>query len=322
MPFKANASRRHHIPRQRHRVRNWAEYDAGLRARGSLTVWFTQEAVERWRAETRTTPGGQRTYSDLAITAALTLRAVFRLPLRQTEGLVGSIIHLLGVELAVPDHSTLSRRARTLRLPPEPVSPGGAVELLVDSTGVKLCGPGEWLVEKHGTQRRRAWKKLHVGLDAATGRIVAATLTDHDVDDGSQVGALLDQVEEPLACFVADGAYDQSGVTETVAAHTPDAAVVVPPRSTAVPSATADTDPTQRDRHLQHIAEHGRLAWQKSSGYNVRALVEAFFSRWKRVIGDGLQFRTEDRRNTEIAVAVRILNDMLDLGRPDSVCVA
>jgi hypothetical protein len=111
MPFKANASRRHHIPRQRHRVRNWAEYDAGLRARGSLTVWFTQEAVERWRAETRTTPGGQRTYSDLAITTALTLRAVFRLPLRQTEGLVGSIIHLLGVELAAPDHSTWRNRS-------------------------------------------------------------------------------------------------------------------------------------------------------------------------------------------------------------------
>ena len=193
MPFKANASRRHHIPRQRHRVRNWAEYDAGLRARGSLTVWFTREAVERWRAETRTTPGGQRLYSDLAITTALTLRALFRLPLRQTEGLVGSIIHLLGVELAVPDHSTVSRRAKVVRLPVMPASSSGAVDLLVDSTGVKLCGPGEWLVEKHGTKRRRAWKKLHVGLDAVTGRIVAATLTDHDVDDGSQVGPLLDQ---------------------------------------------------------------------------------------------------------------------------------
>jgi hypothetical protein len=319
MPFKANASRRHHIPRQRHRVRNWAAYDAGLRARGSLTVWFTQEAVERWRAETRTTPGGQRTYSDLAITTALTLRAVFRLPLRQTEGLVGSIVQLLDVELAVPDHSTLSRRAKTLGLPAVPASSGGAVELLVDSTGVKLCGPGEWLVEKHGAQRRRAWKKLHIGLDAASGRVVAATLTDHDVDDGSQVGALLDQVEEPLACFIADGAYDQTGVTAAVAGHTPDAAVVVPPRSTAVPSANVETNPTQRDRHLQHIAEHGRMAWQKSSRYNVRALVEAFFSRWKRLIGDGLRFRTEDRRNTEIAIAVQILNHMLDLGRPDSV---
>ena len=135
MPFKVNVSRRHHIPKQRHRVRNWAEYDAGLRARGSLTVWFTLEVVARWRAETRTTPGGQRLYSDLAITIALTLRAVFGLPLRQTEGLTGSIVRLVGVELAVPDHSTLSRRAQTRRLPPEPGSSGGAVELLVDSTG-------------------------------------------------------------------------------------------------------------------------------------------------------------------------------------------
>ena len=123
-------------------------------------------------------------------------------------------------------------------------------------------------------------------------------------------------MEQPLACFITDGGYDQTVVTEAVAEHTPDADVVVPPRS------TADTDPTQRDRHLQYIAEHGRMAWQKSSQYNVRALVEALFSRWKRVIGDGLQFRTEDRRNTEIAIAVRILNRMLDLGCPDSVRVA
>jgi hypothetical protein len=322
MPFKANASRRHHIPRQRHRVRNWAEYDAGLRARGSLTVWFTQEAVERWRAETRTTPGGQRTYSDLAITTALTRRAVSRLPLRQSEGLIAPIVQRLGVELAVPDPSTLSRRARTLRLPAVSASSGGAVELLVDRTGVKLCGPGEWRVGKHGTQRRRAWKKLHIGLDAAGGRIVAVPRTDHDVDDGSQVSALLDQIEEPLASFIADGAYDQAGVTEAVAEHTPDAAVVVPPRSTAVPSANAETNPTQRDRHLQDIAEHGRMAWQTSSRYTVRARIEAFFSRWKRVLGDALRFRTEDRRNTEIAIAVRVLNCRLDLGRPDSVRVA
>jgi hypothetical protein len=151
---------------------------------------------------------------------------------------------------------------------------------------------------------------------------VAETLTAHDIDDGSQVGSLLGQIEEPLASFVADGAYDQTGVTKAVIEHTPDAAVIVPPRSTAVPSADAETNPTQRDQHLQYIAEHGRLAWQKSSRYNVRALVEAFFSRWKRVIGDSLRFRTEDWQNTEIAIAVRTLNHMLDLGRPDSVRVA
>ena len=124
VPFKANADRRHHIPKQRHRVTNWAEYDAALRQRGSLTVWFTDEAIAAWRAEPRTTPGGQPHYSALAITTALTLRAVFRLALRQTEGLIGSILRLLGLDLAVPDHTTLSRRAETLEVPrPRPAQP-------------------------------------------------------------------------------------------------------------------------------------------------------------------------------------------------------
>src|SRR4029079_8042193 len=155
MPFKANADRRHHIPKQRRRVTNWAEYDAALRQRGSLTVWFTEEAVAALGGEPRTTPGGQPHYSSLAITTALTLRAVFRLGLRQTEGLIGSVIRLLGLNLPVPDHTTLSRRAATLEVPcprsssREAEGEAAPVHLLVDSTGLKLCGPGEWLIEKH-----------------------------------------------------------------------------------------------------------------------------------------------------------------------------
>ena len=141
MPFEANAARRHRIPRQRHRVTNWAAYEAGLRQRGSLTVWFTDEAIAAWRAEPRTTPGGQPWYSPLAVLTALTLRAVFRLGLRQTGGLVGSILRLLGLELRVPDHATLSRRAGTLEVP-RPRPTGEAVHLLVDSTGLRLSGPG------------------------------------------------------------------------------------------------------------------------------------------------------------------------------------
>jgi hypothetical protein len=163
------------IPAQRHRVKNWIEYDAGLRARGSLTVWFSEEAIEGWRAAPRTTRGGQPSYSELAITTALTLRTVFRLPLRQTEGLIGSVLQLLGLDLAVPDHSTLSRRAETLEVL-RPKASSEPVHLLVDSTGLKLCGPGEWLVEKHGSKRRRGWRKLHLATDADTGRIVAAVL--------------------------------------------------------------------------------------------------------------------------------------------------
>jgi len=245
---------------------------------------------------------------------------VFRLALRQTEGLIGSILALLGLDLAVPDHSTLSRRAETLALPPP--QPGSApVHLLMDSTGLKLCGSGEGLLEKHGTKTRRAWCKLHVGVDADTGRILAATLTTSDVDDASQVSTLLDQAG-PLASFTADGAYDQDGVHGEVARHSPGAAVIVPPRSSAVPSDTTGPAPTQRDRHLQMISEHGRRRWQKASGYHWRALVEADISRFKRVIGDGLRSRTDRRRETEIALAVSALNQMLELERPEYIRLA
>jgi len=192
----------------------------------------------------------------------------------------------------------------------------------VDSTGLKLCGAGEWLVEKHGTKTRRSWRKLHVGLDAGTGQIVATTLTAKEVDDGAEVGPLLDQVAGPMASFTADGAYDQEGVAAAVAERCPAAAIIVPPRSTAVPSETAETTPTQRDRHLQSIAQHGRAAWQKASGYTRRARAEAAIGRFKQVIGDGLRSRTDRRQATEVDVAVHALNRMLELGRPISVRVA
>src|SRR3954449_13105841 len=321
MPFKANAARRHHIPKQRHRVINWAAYDAGLRARGSLTVWFTPEAIAAWRAAPRTARGGQPSYSDLAITTALTLKAVFRLALRQTEGLIGSVLQLLGLDLPVPDHSTLSRRAETLEIP-RPKAGNEPMHLLVDGTGLKLCGPGEWLVEKHGTKRRRSWKKLHLATDADTGRIVASVLTDKEADDGSQVGPLIERIDGAVAIFIGDGAFDRDDVYAEVAARHPAAAVVVPPRANAVPRETAGTAPTQRDRHLRCIAERGRMGWQRASGYNWRALVEANISRWKRVIGEGLRSQTDGRQASEVAIAADVLNRMLELGRPEYVRIA
>src|SRR3954447_5239359 len=321
VPFKAKAACRRHIPKQQHRVTNWAAYDAALRQRGSLTVWFTDAAIAAWRAEPRTSRGGQPSYSDLAITTALTLRAVFRLALCQTEGLIGSVLQLLALDLPVPDHSTLSRRAETLAVP-RPKAGSAPMHLLVDSTGLKFCGPGEWLTEKHGTKRRRAWRVLHLATDADTGRIVASVLTDKDADDGSQVGPLLDRSEGAVASFTGDGAYDRDDVYAEVAVRHPAAAVVVPPRANAVPSNMAETAPTQRDRHLRCIAERGRMGWQKASGYNWRALVEADIARWKRVIGGGLRSQTDGRQATEVAITSNVLNRMLDLGRPEYVRTA
>src|ERR687897_988138 len=267
MPHKYNAERRHRIPKARYKVTNWRDYEAGLRKRGSLTIWFSDDAVEAWRAAPRTTPGGQlgprnRDIADPQDSVSPAAAA--------DRG--GSLLELIGLDLPVPDHSTLSRRARTLAVAPQAAS--GPVHLLVDSTGVKLSGPGEWLVEKHGTKRRRAWRKLHLAVDAKTGTIVASTLTSKEVDDAAELGPLLDQIDEPLTAIVADGAYDQDRVYDDVAEHSPEAAVVVPPRSTAVLSVSAETNPTQRDRHIQAIAEQGRMSWQRTSGYNARAGAE------------------------------------------------
>src|SRR3954452_5188231 len=337
LPFKLNQDRRRHIPEQKRKVVNWREDDESLRRRGSLTVWFSDEVIEAWKSSPRTGRGGRPEYSDLAILTALTFKAVFRLAYRQTAGLTASVTGLLGLDLAVPDHSTLCRRAETLEVPrPKPRGAGAGADdaaggadggaeplhLLVDSTGLKLYGAGEWLVEKHGAKRRRSWRKMHLGVDARTGRIVAAPLTDRDEDDASQVGPLLDQVADPVASVTADGAYDQEGVYADVAERHPEAEVVVPPRSTAVPSESAETAPTQRDRHLQLIAEKGRMGWRKATGYNARARAEAAISRYKRVIGDGLHARTDRRRVTEVNVGVHALNRMLELGRPESVRIA
>ena len=187
---------------------------------------------------------------------------VFGLALRQTEGLIGSVIARLGFDLTVPDHSTLSRRRKTLTLPPLRRSGTGPLHLLVDSSGLKLAGAGEGLVEKHGTFRRQSGRKLPLGGDGESGEIVAIELTSKEIDDAARSGALLDQLTDPIASFTADGAYDQDRGYETVAARQRDAAVMVPPRSTAVPSACAKTAPTPRHRHIQDIAERGRMGGQ------------------------------------------------------------
>ena len=314
MPFKLHSKGRRHIPRQRHRVTNWREYDVCLRNRGILTIWFTPDAIAGWKAQPRTTLGGQRHYSNLAIETALTLRAVFRLALRQSEGLIGSIMRMLDIDLPVADHTTLSRRAYGLPVQMPRRNKTSDLHLIIDSTGLKLRGAGEWLFEMHGTAKRRSWRKLQIGIDAGTGEIVAFDLTNKDVDDASHVGTLLEQLDEAPASFMADGAYDRASVLDAVLAGNPSASFVVPPCKGAVTGPTGNiTDPTRSAYPLRR--EHGRMNWQKASGYNKRSKVEVAISRYKRVIGDALNSRHDARRATEVAIAVKSLNRMREFGQ-------
>ncbi|MCP4319951.1 MAG: IS5 family transposase [Hyphomicrobiales bacterium] len=320
MPHKFNAARRHKFAKKRYRVTNWAEYNESLRRRGDLTVWIDADALELWTAPRRVSRGGQQRYSDMAITICLTLGLVYKQPLRQTQGLMRGIVGLMGLDISVPDFTTLSRRGRGLSLPVKPrTRRSEPVHLVVDSTGLKIFGEGEWLREKHKTKaKRRSWRKLHLGLDLLTGEIVCADLTLDNVGDSTALPGLLDQVDAPVSRFLADGAYDGAPTRNLLKARFGGVVeVIIPPPKNAIPSSQLVHDPSLRDRHIVAIQTHGRLAWQSSSGYNQRSRAEAQMGRWKGVIGPKLKARSFENQKTEVRIAVNVLNKMTELGRPE-----
>lgn len=322
MPFKYNASRRHRIDKMKFKVTSWAEYEAGLRRRGSMTLWISPEAMSSSQPPKRTTRGGQPRYSDLAIETALTLGLVFGLRLRQTEGFLASVLKLMGLDLAVPDHTTLSRRASKPRAPNKRqvsrLADKAPVHVLIDSTGLQIYGAGQWLEEKHGAKSRRNWRKLHLALDADSGDVIAQVMTDQDVGDPSQVEPLLDQIDMPIHQFTADGAYDGEPTYDAVVKHSTGAAVVIPPRSNASERQHDDLT-NQRNQHIAAIDADGRSKWQVATGYGKRSLVETAIGRYKSIIGRRLRARSFAPQQTEVAIGCAVLNRMLACARPKSV---
>ena len=316
MPYKFNEPRRHKIPTAKYRVTNWPDYDAALVRRGGLTVWFTDEAIAEWRAPATGRRGGQLIYSALAIETALTIRLVFHQPLRQTEGLLRSIADVLRVDIAIPDHTTLSRRGVGLTVLPRDVNRTEPLHLVVDSTGLKIHGEGEWLDAKRDSRSRRRWRKLHIGINAATLDFVVAELTPDDVGDVSAVADRLEQIDSRVASLIADGAYDGEAVYDAVAKRHPGAAVIIPPRATAVANEAATS---QRDGHIAIIAQHGRIGWQRRSGYNRRSLIETAIYRYKTIIGRRLCARSLLTQRTEAKIGCNALNRMTRLGMPVTV---
>ena len=322
MPYKANEPRRHKIPRARYQVTNWPDYDRALQQRGSLTVWVTPEALTAWHPPHTGGRGRPRDYSEVAIETGHLLRLAFGRAWRQTEGLLRSITDLLGLSVGVPDHTTFSRRSPELVLATAlaRAQASGPMHVVIDATGLKVYGAGEWLVEKHGERGTRTWRKLHLAIDPNSGEILASELTTNDEGDASQVGPLLSQLSGPIASVTADGAYDGEPVYQAVAERQPDppVAVVIPPRSTAVPSVAAGTTPSQRDKHIEMIRDKGRMAWQKTTGYGRRSHAETAMFRYKALIGSSLRARTLPAQKTETKVGCSVLNRMTSLGMPVS----
>ena len=264
--------------KSRYRIGSWPEYEAGLQRRGNLTVWLSDAALNAWRAPASGKPGGQRTYADIAIEAALTIRMVFNLPLRQTEGFLRSLAQLL--ELELPIH------VGHLRKPP----------------------------------KNRAWRKLHLAVDASTGEIVASDLTSRRARDGARVPVLLEQIDDPVASVSADGAYDGMGVYEAAQEKGEGRAVrvLIPPGRNAQLSPRPSAALEERNRNIRSIRDLGRRDWHTRSGYSTRSLVENTVFRYKTIIGRRMRSRTFDGQRVEVQLASRILNRMTHLGMPDS----
>ena len=295
-----------------YRVRNWREYEQGLRARGDVTIWFSEKATTNWISSSTGPRSGQRLYSDLAIETSLTLKTVFGLPLRQTDGFVGSLLSMLGLDhLPIPDHSTLSRRARSLEVVPRTNSSSGPIHLIVDSSGLQIVGVGPWAPAKHGTRDTRDWRKLHEGVDER-GVIVAHGMTESRVDDASVVPDLLSQVSGVIKHFTADGAYDKTTVYEALTER--GARIVVPPTRKARISKEKTSAAHARNETVEAVREVGRRQWRKEAGYHRQARVENTFFRYKQLIGGRLRSRNIAAQATEVGLPINVLNRMLEFG--------
>lgn len=300
-----------------YRVKNWREYNESLVRRGDITFWFDEDVIEAWEHDNAECKVGRPfSYSDVAIKTMLVLREVFRLPYRQTEGLGRALAQLMQADVAIPDFTCLAKRAGKLDVSLSAAAAGGPIDVVVDSTGLKVYGEGEWKVRQHGVGGRRTWRKLHLAVNPATHEIVAEVLTESGQHDADEVEPLLSQIDGEVQAFYGDGAYDQWKVYDALRKR--GTWSIIPPRRNAKIKRHANTagDPLERDECLRQIRRDGRKAWKESIGYHRRSLAETAMYRMKRLFGPGLKNRLLENQRNEARLRCQILNRLTRLGMP------
>lgn len=313
---------KHKTTKSTYRLRNWKEYNAALVKRGSLTLWIDEDSIAAWQQPPATGQRGKpRTYSDTVIHCMATLAEVYNLPLRATQGLLRSVIKLLKLDLPVPDYTTLARRRKELEveLPRRPT--GKALHLVVDSTGVKIYGEGEWKVRQHGYSKRRTWRKLHLAADEATGEIVAAVVTTNSFKDSQVLPDLLDQIDDAVKQVSADGAYDSRNCYRLIAARKAQAAIPPQKRARIWQHGNSKSERLLRDENLRRIRRGGRAQWKRESKYHRRSLAETQMFRLKTIFGERVRARSFEGQAAQMLVRCAALNQMTHLGMPDSYTI-
>jgi IS5 family transposase len=309
--------------KRQYRLPNWADYNKALVQRGSLTIWVSEDVLSAWHNTARTGKRGKpAAYADTAILCMATLEEVYRLPLRATQGLTRSVVRLLGVELSVPDYTTLCRRRRALEVGLPRRSKREPLHMVVDSTGIKVYGEGEWKVRQHGHSRRRTWRKLHLGVDEATGEFVAVVVTTNDFKDSQLLPDLLEQVESEVSQVSADGAYDSRNCYDAIRER--EARAAIPPQKRARIWQHGNTKAERhiRDENLRSIRRTGRAQWKRDSNYHRRSLAETAVFRVKMIFGERVSARSFQGQAAQLLVRCAALNRMTHLGMPDSYALA
>ncbi len=302
-----------------YRVKNWSDYDKALVQRGAITFWMSDDFEKTWLYTGEKQRGSQFDYTDQTILVMLTVKEVFHLTHRGVEGFVRSLFRMMKINLPVPDHSTLSKRGKELKVN-LPKKTSQSLNIVMDSTGLKIYGEGEWKVRMHGVSKRRTWRKLHVGANPEDGEIQAVLLTENNVSDDQAVEELLEQIEPTIIDFAADGAYDKRKVYDSLNAHSPAVNILIPPRKNARIWKHGNTkaERLKRDENLRAIRKEGRKEWKKASGYHVRSLAETTMFRLKTIFGDDLSARLLETQTTQALVRCAALNKMTHLGMPQS----
>jgi antitoxin component of MazEF toxin-antitoxin module len=310
-------------PKTVYRVRNWSAYNKALVGRYDIAIGVEEDTCQAWQYDGPRQQGGQFVFSDVAIECRGTLREVYHLPMRAAEGLLRSLFWIRGVNLPVPSYSTWSRWGQSVAIH-LPKKVRGALDLVVDSSGLKVYGEGEWKVRQHGASKRRTWRKIHLAIDPESHEIQAAMMSTAGMDDGETAAPLLSQVKNNVESAAGDGAYDECKVYDVLAELAPQAQVNIPPREDAKiwQHGNRAQPPLPRDENLRRIREVGRKQWKEETDYHRRSLAETAMFRIKMLFGDHLSNRRFDTQASQIGFRCRPLNRMTHLGMPESYPMA
>jgi hypothetical protein len=304
--------------KDKYKLTNWREYNKGLKNRGKITIWIKDEVLRSWSYEGKRERGGKIEYSDLAIEICSSIKILFKLGYRQTEGFIESLFEIMRVDIPVPSYSQINRRVRKLKISFEKFNKEGDIDIVVDSTGLKVYGEGEWKVRKFGWSKHRTWRKLHLFMDTESQMILEEELTENNVSDDKVAEDFLDKTDLDLNSFRGDGGYDKKGVRKKLTKKK--IKEIIPPQSNAVTS--KDPALENRNKAIKRIKKVGRKKWKQEVRYHKRSRIEVAMFRYKTIIGNKISSRKFENEKVEVRLGCKILNKMTSLGMPKSIKVA